>query len=140
MSILSAVKDFVATYPNLDSGAPITTDSFGKTPTWYSVLPVSGNPLIETDIIGNKKKQFPFVFQSVEYTADELERLDNIAFFEGFAEWLESQTDAGSLPSLDAGKTPLEIEAIDWAYLYEQGQSDTGIYQIRCRLIYRQAA
>lgn len=140
MSILSAVKAFIATYPNLDSGRPLTSDHLGASPVWYSISPVSGNPVIETDILGNKKKQFPFAFRSMEYTADELERLDNIAFFETFQEWLDTQTEAGTLPTMAAGKTPESIEAIDWGYLYEYGQSETGVYQIMCRLVYWQDA
>lgn len=140
MSILSAVKDFIATYPNLASGAVVTSDYSGSEPTWYSINPLSGNPVIEEDIAGNKRKQFPFAFRSMEYTADELERLDNISFFETFAEWLETQSRVGNLPTLASGKTPDSIEAIDWAYLYEYGNSDTGIYQINCRLIYYQDA
>ena len=140
MSILSAVKAFIATYPNLASGAPLTSDMAGASPTWYSISPVSGNPVIETDILGNKRKQFPFAFRSMEYTADELERLDNIAFFETFADWLDTQTETGTLPTLPSGKTADAIEAVDWGYLYEYGQSETGVYQINCRLIYWQDA
>jgi hypothetical protein len=39
---------------------------------------------------------------------------------------------------MDEGKTATAIEATGWAYLYEQGQSDTGVYQIQCRLTYEQ--
>lgn len=138
MTILSAIKTFIATYPSLDSGAPLTSDSVGASPVWYGVYPVSGNPVVETYIDGRKRKQFPFAFQSVEYTADELERLDNISFFEGFSEWLESQSNAGTLPTLGSGKTPELIEITSWAYLYQQGASDTGIYQILGRLVYEQ--
>jgi len=139
MSILSSVKTFISTYSGLDSGAPLSSDNVGASPTWYGIYPVSGNPVIETYLDDTSRRQFPFVFRSVEYTMDELERLDNIAFFEGFAEWLETQSNAGNLPTLGSGKTPESIEAIDWAYLFEAGAT-TGIYQIRCQLIYEQDA
>jgi hypothetical protein len=83
-------------------------------------------------------REYPFAFQSAEYTADELERLETSGFFEAFADWLESQTNAGVLPTLGAKQTALEIEATSWAYLFEQGNSETGIYQIQARLIYEQ--
>ena len=142
MTVLSAVKAFIATYPGLDAGAPLTTDhiSGAPAPVWYNIRPMSGNPIIETYLNDRTRRQFPFAFQSHESTFDELERLDNIQFFEGFAEWLETQTAAGTLPTLDAGKTAESIAAGDWAYLFEQAQSETGIYQITCRLIYEQDA
>jgi hypothetical protein len=112
----------------------------GDNPTWYVIRPISGNPILETYINGQSRRVFPFAFQSVEYTMDELERLDTINFFEDFSEWLETQSNAGTLPTLDSGKTPERIEAVDWAYLFEQGDSNTGIYQIRCQLVYEQDA
>ena len=59
-------------------------------------------------------------------------------FFEALADWFESQTEAGILPTLSEGKTAVSIEASNWAYLYEQGTSDKGIYQIQCKLVYEQ--
>jgi len=140
MSVLSAVKDFIKTYDGLDAGAPVTSDYSGAKPTWYSIVPLSANPVIEKFVNGGSRRQFLFAFQSMEYTADELERLDNVNFFELFSEWLDEQTEAGVLPTLSADKTAEMIEAVDWGYLYEQGQSETGIYQIVCRLEYTQIA
>lgn len=137
MSILSNVKTFIATYSGLDAAAPITSDNVGDKPPWYGIYPISGNPIIDEDILGKKRKRFPFVLRSVEYTLDELERLDTIDFFEGFQEWLEAQSNAGNLPTLASGKTPESIEAIDWAYLFEVGAT-TGVYQIQCALIFTQ--
>ncbi|MEN6300822.1 MAG: chloramphenicol resistance protein, partial [Anaerolineaceae bacterium] len=57
---------------------------------------------------------------------------------EEFADWLESQTAAGVLPTPGTKKTAESIEATGWGYLFEQGDSDTGIYQIQCKLVYRQ--
>ena len=74
----------------------------------------------------------------MESTSDELERLENSGFFETFTDWLESQTESGDLPTLGAKKTAEKIEALGWAYLYEQGKSSTGIYQVQCKLTYDQ--
>jgi len=139
MSTLLAVATFIKTYPNLETGAPVTVDYAGENPAWYSILPTPSNPVIETYISGKEKRQFTFVFQAVGYTADDIERIDNISFFEAFASWLKSQTNSKILPVLEVGQTPQEIEALTWAYLFEEGVSDTGIYQIQCRLVYIQA-
>ena len=138
MTILSSVKTYLATYSVLKTGAPLWVDFLGSKPTEYAIVPLAGTKVVETYLDGGSLREFPFAFQSMESTADELERLENSGFFEAFSDWLEFQTAAGTFPSLGSGKTPSEIKALGWAYLYEQGQSETGIYQIQCKLIYEQ--
>jgi len=138
MSIISALKTYIQTYTGLKDDAPVWVDYIGPNPTEYAIIPLPGSKIIEQYITGGSMREYPFAFQSAEYTADELERLETSGFFEAFADWLESQTTAGVLPTLGAKQTALEIEATSWAYLYEQGNSETGIYQVQCRLIYEQ--
>jgi hypothetical protein len=99
---------------------------------------LTGTRVVEEYINGTKVMSYPFAFQSMESTADDLARLESAGFYEAFADWLDSQTDAGSLPELPAGKTAEEIQALGWGYLYEEGESQTGIHQIQCELIYKQ--
>jgi hypothetical protein len=139
MSVLSAVKTYLKTYTGLVSGAPVWVDFLGIKPTEYAVVPLAGTKIVETYLDDGSLREFPFAFQSMESTADELERLENSGFYEAFADWLESQTKAGTLPTLGAKQTAEKIEALGWAYLYQQGESDTGIYQIQCKLTYSQA-
>jgi hypothetical protein len=110
----------------------------GATPTQYSIFPMPGEKVVEEYINGGSLREFPFSFQSVESTSDELTRMDSIGFYEAFADWLDSQTQAEILPELPAGKTPWSIQALGWGFLYEQGQSDTGIYQITAKIVYEQ--
>lgn len=138
MSIIQAVRDYLQNYSGLETNAPIWVDQLGSSPTQYAVIPVPGEKIIENYIDGSSMRVYPFAFQSMESTADDLERLETAGFYETFADWLESQTKSGSLPNLENGKKAIAIEALNWAFLYEQGQSDTGIYQIQCRLIYEQ--
>lgn len=138
MSIISALKTYISTYTGLETGAPVWVDYIGPSPTEYAIIPLAGSKIIEQYINGGSMREYPFAFQSAEYTADDLERLETSGFFESFADWLESQTNAGVLPTLGAKQTAWVIEATSWAYLYEQGNSKTGIYQVQCRLIYEQ--
>ncbi len=138
MSIISALRSYLENYTGLASGAPVWVDYIGATPTEYSVVPIAGNKIVEQYIDGSSLREYPFAFRSVESTAADLERLENSGFFEAFADWLEVQTDTGALPALGSGQTPELIEATGWGYLYEEGNSDTGIYQIQCRLLYKQ--
>lgn len=138
MSIINSVRTYLATYTGLKTGAPLWVDFLGNNPSEYAVIPLAGSKVIETYVTGKSQREFPFAFQSMESTADDLERLENSGFFETFADWLETQSEAGTLPTLGTGQTSELIEATGWGYLYEQGNSDTGVYQIQCRLVYDQ--
>jgi hypothetical protein len=137
-NVLGAVQTYIKTYTGLTSGAPVWVDYLGATPTQYAVVPLAGARIVQSYINGGSLREFPFAFQSMESTADELERLENNGFYEAFADWLESQSLADVLPTLGAKQTAEKIEALGWAYLYQQGESDTGIYQIQCKLTYEQ--
>lgn len=138
MSIIESLRTYILTYPNLVSGAEFSTDYLGAQPVGYAIIPMPGDKIIEKYLDGGSLREFPFAFNSAESTAAELERLENIGFFETFADWLESQTAAGTLPSLGTKKTATEIKAENWGYLYREGSSETGVYQIICKLIYEQ--
>lgn len=141
VSIVEAVRTYIATYSGLATGRPLWVDFLGDDPTAYAIIPLPGPKIIETYLNGGSIRAFPFAFQSMESTADDLERMENIGFYEAFSDWLEAQTLAGTLPTLPSSpkvKTATDIEAIGWGFLYQQGESTTGIYQIQCRLIYEQ--
>jgi hypothetical protein len=138
MTIIASIQEYLATYSGLKDNAPLWVDYLGPKPTEYAVIPLAGPKIIETYINLGSLRSYPFAFQSMESTADDLERLENSGFFEAFSDWLEAQTLAGTLPALAAGQTATIIEAIGWAYLYRQGESNTGVYQVQCKLTYEQ--
>ncbi len=137
MSMITAVHNFLLTYPPM-ADSLIHVDALGGTPTEYAVIPVPGDRKKIQYLDGGSDREYPFLIQSVESTADELERIENSGFYEALADWLEEQTKAGNLPTLSAGKTAESIEAVSWGFVYEQGASNTGIYQITCVLKYEQ--
>lgn len=141
MTILSSVRTFLATFTLLD-GQTILIDHLDSEPITYSIVPVPGQRIISTDILGNTTRIFPFLLQTNKSTADDLERLETAGFHEALMDWFDQITDDQDFTNLvlDANKTPESIAAESWGYLYEQGESDTGIYQISCVLTYRQAA
>jgi hypothetical protein len=142
MSVLSALKTFIATYNGLASGALLLADHLDQNPVSYAIIPLPGAKIVEAYINGGSTREFPFAFQATFSTADEAERLENSGFYEALSDWFETQTEAGTLPTLTGSpaKTPEKIEALGWAYIYEQGESSTGVYQITCKLTYSQAA
>lgn len=146
MSIISALRTYIQSYSELNTGSPVWVNYLNAIPVEYAIIPLAGGRKAVEYVTGTTYLGvYNFAFQSVESTTDNLERLETMGFYEAFAEWLDSQTASGSLPDLDpdeenpTNKTAIKIEALGFAYLYEYGQSDTGIYQIQCRLEYHQA-
>lgn len=139
MSMIEAIRTYLATYSGLKAGA-LLVDALGSQPTEYAVIPVPGTRIVQTYVDGSTTREFPFVIQSTEFTADDQERIENSGFYEGLADWFESQTQADSLPTLASGKTATMIEATNWGFIYSQGDSGTAIYQITCKLTYDQHA
>jgi hypothetical protein len=138
VTLISAVRTYILTYSGLATGAPVLVDFLGQTPTQYAIVPLPGARIVERYIDGGTVREFPFAIQSMESTADDLERIENSGFYEALAAWFETQTEAGTLPILGTGKTATDIEALGWAYLFEQGDSATGVYQIQAKLTYDQ--
>jgi hypothetical protein len=138
MSIISALQIYLKTYSSIPAAVPVMVDYLSIIPAGYAIIPLAGNKIVESYVDGSSLREFPFAFQSMQSTADDLARLENNGFFEAFSDWLDSQTAAGTLPTLATGRTPVEISAIGWGYLYQQGESDTGVYQVQCKLIYEQ--
>lgn len=137
MSMIESVRDFLLTYSGM-ANALIHVDALGNTPIEYAVIPLPGDRKIAEYLDGKTQREYPFLIQSVFSTADEAERIENSGFYETLADWLEEQSDAGNLPTLGSGKTAESINAVSWGFVYEQGESGTGIYQISCVLRYEQ--
>jgi hypothetical protein len=140
MSIIESLKTYFAQYDGLEDGSPLYVDFLGETPVSYSIVPLAGTKVLQEYIDGSKLCAYPFAFQSVESTADELARIASFVSYETLSDWFDTQTDAEDLPDLGTGKTAESIEALNWAYLFQQGSSDTGVYQIQAVLRYKQAA
>lgn len=138
MSLIESVKAYIAKYAGLETGAPLWVDYLGDQPTGYAIIPLPGTKVVEQYLDGGSLREFPFAFQSMELTADEQERIDNIGFYEAFSDWIEEQDVKRDFPVLAEGKTPLRIEALGWAFVYETSESETAVYRIQCKLTYEQ--
>ena len=139
MTIISALRTYILTYSGMGSN-PVWVGFLGKEPTQYAIFPLPGARIVRTDIIGNTEREFPFAIESVEFTADDPKRIANCEFYEALADWFETQTKAGTLPSLGTGKTATAIEALGWGVIFEQSDSGVANYQIQAKLSYEQTA
>lgn len=133
MSDIKAIQDFLLSYQSLEDDRPVWVEMLGEEPLSYTVFLVPGKQ-VQEDIIGNKTVSYPFGFGAVEVIADNSALLA-AEFYEAFADWLDEQTESGTLPSLDTGKTAISIEALDTATIIERAEK-TGVFQILCKLVY----
>ena len=133
MSDIKAVQDFLLSYQSLEDDRPVWVEMLGEEPLSYTVFLVPGKQ-VQEDIIGNKTVSYPFGFGAVEVIADNSALLA-AEFYEAFADWLDEQTESGTLPTLDTGKTAISIEALDTATIIERAEK-TGVFQILCKLVY----
>ncbi len=137
-SVIQAIRDWFATYASLTTGSPVLVDFLGSKPVQYSVVPMPGKQTVWDVDYKNSERTYAFAIQSMLYTADDLTRIANSGFYESLSDWFDSQTLAGTLPSLPSGKSAVQVVAETQGFIYSEGQSQTGIYQIACQLEYDQ--
>jgi len=138
MSVIGGIQTFIKTYSGL-SNIGVWIDKVGPE-IEVGIIPIPGQRIVEENIDGSSIREYPFALQTCVLTADDAARLDNSEFFEEFSDWLESQTLAGTLPTLGSNQTATKIETTSSGALYEQGDSGTAIYQVVCKLTYEQTA
>ena len=138
MSTIEAIRAYLKEYSGLESKAPIWVDFLGPRASEYSIVPLGGDKILERYLDGGSQREYGFALQGMKATGDNLTRLETLGFFEAFGDWLDTQTLARAFPVLDAKKDVLRIEATGWGYLMEQDESETGIYQVNCKLTYFQ--
>ena len=135
MRIIESIRNYLLTCPLLNDSR-VNIDWLGAETAEYSIDGSPVNPIVKRYADGGTVRQFNFVFSSVEaYGQDVLNNIENSGFYEDFAEWLEKQNKAQSLPKMDNGRKAISIEALNTGYLFEN-TADRARYQIQCRLLY----
>ena len=134
-TITKGIQDYLKTYPPLADG--VYLDFVGEYPTEYAIVMLPELEKIEEYLVSGGVYGRHFLLNMRAATNEDADRLLNNGFYEEFAEWLNSQTEAGTLPSLPTGFTALSIEALSNGFLMESSEVlSTAIYSINCRLVY----
>jgi hypothetical protein len=139
-TIIEAIQTFIKDYEGLEDNAPVWVDYLGSQVTQYSINPMPGSRIVETYIDGSTLREYPFSFLFSGSTADDTARLGNSGLAESFADWIEEQSESGNLPLLSDNKTAESMQVTNSGYLEQEGESQTGIYAIQCKLVYTQEA
>lgn len=138
MAVIESIRDFIAECLLLKNGVLLNVDRLGATEIEYTVDGEITSPILRQYTDGSSLRQFEFVFASRErYGADTLQNIANSGFYEDFADWIESQSNAGNLPELGKYRVPQYIEVLSGGYVFDSDDS-TARYQIQLKFVYYQ--
>ncbi|EHR1329371.1 chloramphenicol resistance protein [Clostridium perfringens] len=139
MTIIESIRNFIKKCPYLEEFEGVVrigVDYLDKESTTYSIEKVPCNPIIKKYVDGSCKKQELFIFSSREsYGQDVFNNLENINFYEKFAEWIEEMNVKGELPLIDNRRKAEKLEVTSNGYAF-QTDVDKAQYQIQLKLIY----
>lgn len=136
-TIIEGVRSYVGGCPLL-AGGLINVDFLPEEAASYSVDTTPTEPVIKAYLDGSSVRQYLFTVSTRTYFGEFVrQQIDNLAFFEGLAEWFETQERAGNRPELPAGKTAKKIEVVSSGYVFA-AESETARYQMQLRLTYYQ--
>ncbi len=140
VKIVDALKSYLKTYSGIGSSGVVMVDFLSGQPTEYAISPQPGPVIVRECIDGRSERQFAFALQMMAYTADDAARIANNGFLEAVATWFESQTKAGTFPTLNSNQHPTKMEATTQPFLFQAGESGASVYQMTCVLLYDQDA
>lgn len=135
--LIECVRNFILTFPDLDENGCLYVDYLGDQAIEYSVETVPCDPVFKRYTDGGCMKQFLFLFASREYySADVIQCIENLSFYEDFSSWINQKNRSGELPDLD-GRDPVSIEVLTGGYAFD-ADAETARYQIQLRLLYEE--
>lgn len=135
MTIVESIREYLHDCPYMKKIWP-NVNFLDKLTTSYSIEAVPAEKTMKRYADGGELRQYVFVLASRRnYSKNVTENLENSAFSEKFAAWLEEQNAQGNLPKLQNGEAQ-RIETLDNGFYFVDETSTTANYQIHCRLIY----
>lgn len=138
-SIIESIADFIMTCPFLKDGV-FRVDALGDQDVEYTIETGIFDPIVQRYINGDTLRQYQFNFSSREfYSLDRLRNIENSAFYEKFADWIEEQSFNRNFPDMPEGCYPEEIQVLSPGYLYDASAKNAR-YQIQLRILYKKEA
>ena len=140
MSLAEALRDWFRSCPAVLPGNRFNVDYLPSNPTEYAIYVSPTAIKYKTDILGevyvDPVQSVNFVFASRDaYSADTLQNLANLGFYDEVIAWMLSQNKHKNFPSIDEGRI-ISIMPTLTQYLFAAGAS-SGRYQISCTIKYR---
>ena len=134
-SIIDALEKYFIGCDLLKDGA-LRVDYLGEKPVEYTIEVLPGDPVVKRYLGGSTVRQYLFAFGSREfYSQERLQNIQNSAFYELLADWVETRSMSGILPELPDGMEAQQLEVVSSGYLFD-GSMTNARYQIQLRLLY----
>lgn len=138
MSIIESIKEYMSSCPLLANGN-INVDFLSSDGIEYTIETIPCEPIVKYYIDGSSLRQYEFILASRKfYGTDVVQNIQNSAFYENLAEWIENNSRNKILPVMENKKQFAEkIEILTHGSLISE-DAKTAVYQIQLRLIYLQ--
>lgn len=134
-SIIDALEKYFIRCELLKDGA-LRVDYLGEKPVEYTIEVLPCDPVVKRYLGGSTVRQYLFAFGSREfYSQERLQNIQNSAFYERLADWVETRSMSGILPELPDGMEAQQLEVVSSGYLFD-GSMTNARYQIQLRLLY----
>jgi hypothetical protein len=134
-SIIDALEKYFIGCELLKDGA-LRVDYLGEKPVEYTIEVLPCDPVVKRYLGGSTVRQYLFAFGSREfYSQERLQNIQNSAFYEQLADWVETRSVSGILPELPDGMEAQQLEVVSSGYLFD-GSMTNARYQIQLRLLY----
>ena len=134
-SIIDALEKYFIGCELLKDGA-LRVDFLGEKPVEYTIEVLPCDPVVKRYLGGSTVRQYLFAFGSREfYSQERLQNIQNSAFYERLADWVETRSMSGVLPELPDGMEAQQLEVVSSGYLFD-GSMTNARYQIQLRLLY----
>lgn len=138
-SIIEGITDYFLTCPLLKDGV-FRVDALGEKGVEYMIETGIFSPVLATYINGDSERMYQFNFGSREfYSLDRLQNIENSAFYEEFANWVEEQNRAEVFPEMPEKCYPRELIVLSPGYIYDMTLKNAR-YQIQLQLNYYKEA
>ena len=99
-SIIDALEKYFIGCELLKDGA-LRVDYLGEKPVEYTIEVLPCDPVVKRYLGGSTVRQYLFAFGSREfYSQERLQNIQNSAFYELLADWVETRSLSGILPEL----------------------------------------
>lgn len=134
-SIVGSLSDYFMRCPLLKDGY-FHVDFRGGDPIEYTLEIMTCDPIVKRYVTGDSLRRYLFAFSSREYySADRVQNIDNISFYEKMSGWVEAQDRRKDLPVLPEGCIPQSLRALSSGYLFDESM-ESARYQIQFELRY----
>ena len=137
MAVIESVQKWLKTYSGLSGRLDV--DYLPEDADTYSVDTIPCEEILKKYKDGGTRKQFQFAVSSRRFYEQNIKNnISNLQFFEDLTAWIEKQSHARNLPTMDNGRTAQKIVVTSTAYPFVISEDGKARYQIQMRLEYYQ--